>query len=333
MPPVNFVVYNDLPIPATEQEAELQRLSQLSWEQGSREAVQHMWTWPVYCVTRDVFPASKISDTLSTSEVNVVIGEALRTLKNYDPLRHFVVAVRADFRPFRYANLEVVQNKSAIGKNCFYVPHLPQPNLMPRDPGRTKIENVAFFGKQSNLWAPQAEISELLSRLDLKFVVKRPEDWADYSDVDVALGIRTLNKHRHNNKPATKMFNAWFANVPFIGGNDSALDQCGHVGRDFLRATSTGELLSTLEALKAEPPLSASIIENARTQREAYSVEATRSAWLSLFEEVIFPRFDRWRRSSPSEKMARWAMKAKMAALERKPLLWAEKARFRLSML
>lgn len=292
-----------------------------------------MWSWPVYCVTRNMLPEPKISDKLSSSAINIAIGEALRAQKNFDPLKHFVVSIRADYRPFRCANIEVVQNKSAIGKKSFYVPHLPQPNLVPRDSSRTKIETVAFFGKADNLWAPADKISELLSQLSLKFVIKKPEDWADYSDVDVALGIRTLDNCRHNNKPATKMFNAWFADVPFVGGNDSAFDQCGHVGRDFLRATCIDDLLSILESFKRRPQLAASIVNNARIQRDAYSLNATRSAWLSLFEEVIFPQFELWQQSSPSERFRRRAMKAKMTLLERKPFLWAEKARFRLSRL
>jgi hypothetical protein len=64
-----------------------------------------------------------------------------------------LVGVRADFRSCDAADFEVLQNGYyADGRRSFFVPHWPQPGLLPRDPARGgRIERISYKGYVGNL--------------------------------------------------------------------------------------------------------------------------------------------------------------------------------------
>lgn len=328
LPAINFVVYNQLPSCPVSREHELQRLMRLRWSDGTYESVQHMWIWPIYCLTSHALGSARISDRLCESSINVVLGEALRALKSYSPLRHFVVAVRADFRPFPYANLEIVQNQAAAARDRIYMPHLPQIGLIKRSQKRKKVRHVAYFGEPKNLWWPQSEVANLTKRLNLEFQVKGQSEWSDYSDVDISIGIRTLDKNKHNNKPPTKLINSWLAEVPFVGGNDSAFSQCGNAGRDYLRVTNCGDLIHSLKQLRDDVGYYNLLVNSGVERSRMYTAENTGSKWISLFETEIFPRYEIWTRESESAKRIRLARLARMFAWEQTPFRYLQRAHF-----
>jgi hypothetical protein len=88
--------------------------------------------------------------------------------------------------------------------------------------------------------------------LNLNFKNKlNHNEWHDYSDTDVVLAIRELDRDNlWQGKPASKLYNAWHAGVPAILGYVSAFRSERETKLDYLQATSVREVILALKKLK-----------------------------------------------------------------------------------
>lgn len=249
-------------------------------------------TW--HYLTRAGIPC-KLSDQLSNEGIIITLGGSLPPLFGKKTLSKnlFLVDVVADNPPFPEAHLHIVQNKKQARKtkNSFYIPHWPQPHLIPRDPERkNRFENICFFGHEKNL-APELQTSswqqELKKELGLHFKIKSPQEWHDYSDVDCVIAIRDFSKKAHLDKPGTKLYNAWLAGVPFIGGNDSAYHTDGHPGTNYLVASSLEKLFESLKRLKEDEKIRIKLVEEGKKSAVQFTQQATLERWKKLVTETI----------------------------------------------
>ncbi len=224
----------------------------------------------------------------------------------------FVVAVAADFLPHPGAQVQILQNPAHARRlpGTHFVPHWPQPNLIARDPSRGRaVETAAFFGDPNNLAreiADSAFHQLLLSELGVRFEIREAGRWHDFSKVDVAVAIRDFSRARHLGKPATKLYNAWLAGVPLIGGSDSAFSAEGTPGTDYLVARSPGELLRQIRKLKETPAKRQAIIAAGALRARARSRDAVRKIWLDICQAVIPSRFSAWKKLSPVRRSLFW---------------------------
>ena len=205
----------------------------------------------------------------------------------------FLAGVVADGLPHPSAHLHIVQNAAHARRlpRSVFMPHWPQPGLIPRNPERgPTFERVAFFGTTRSL-ALELQDPAWLERLRLAtgcvFEVRGAERWHDYSNVDAVIGIRDFYGTRQLHKPATKLYNAWLAGVPFIGGTDSACFAEGCEGRDHLAARSPDEVISLLVKLKNDSSLRQSLIRQGTKKSADYTAVATTERWRKLVEETI----------------------------------------------
>lgn len=227
--------------------------------------------------------------------INVIHGQVARGLLNPSDFReYYIVGIRADFRPFPFGQFEVVQNKQTAGGRKIYMPHLPQPGLIPRDPARTGITNVCFSGRLQNSIDLES-LKRDCKALGCEIVFRGYGEWHDMREVDVLLGIRSFDKNLYHSKPPTKLFNAWLAGIPFIGGYDSAYSQVGKPGEDYFRVSSYSELLEALKRLKNEPDLFQSMVQRGNGLAELYTAEKTVEEWTRFFGEEVNPSFQRWK--------------------------------------
>jgi hypothetical protein len=218
------------------------------------------------------------------------------------------VCLRADatFHPF--AHLHVVINELALNRwyPSVFMPHWPQPGLIPRDPARgDRYENVAFYGHpgciagetRSDEWAAT------LKELGLQWHFVPQEKWHDFSEVDVIVAVRDFfGHHRHGNKPPTKLFNAWHAGVPAILGRESAYEQQRRNPLDYLEVTVFHELVTALRELRDNPELRHAMVAHgfARAKESDPAVIAAR--WQSFFETMAAPAYGKWRKASIFER-------------------------------
>ncbi len=217
-----------------------------------------------------------------------------------------LVGVRADNREPLLADFEIVQNgRFADGRKRFFVPHWPQPGLIPRDPARgTRIERIAYKGFDANLHPGfrSAEWTGFLAGLGIEWVVDSVEfageqtdrlvlEWPDFRTVDVFLAVRPEGRRREpalrTSKPATKLYNAWLAGVPSVLGPEHAFRELRQSDLDYQEAASVEEAKSAVLRLRDDPGLYQTMVENGRRRGAGFTAEALVPRWAELLFETI----------------------------------------------
>lgn len=248
-----------------------------------------------------------LSTKLLEPGVIVTLGNYLITSLGLDsmmPMETFLVDVTADRAPHPGAQLHVVENKmqAQLLPHAIFIPHWPQRGLIPRDPSRDlRFENVVFFGEPKNL-APELRSKvwqQRLSReLGISFFLQGNQGWHDYSNVDAVIAIRSFSSSRYLKKPATKLYNAWHAGVPFIGGRDTAYATDGRPGIDYLIATSPEEVFTHLRQLKENPHLRWSLVQEGSLSAKKFTHEVILEHWKKLIQETIPKNVAAWQKKS-----------------------------------
>ena len=275
---------------------------------GGGMATNQSWiyqTWALLittgtrCYTFTQLPEKGIVITL-----NAALPDPCKTPDNV-----FLVDVVADGVPHPAAHLHIVQNKAHAERlpRSVFMPHWPQPGLVPRDPKRgTRFETVSFFGYIGNL-APELRSASWRRRLEkelgLELHLPEVHEWYDYSHTDCVLAVRDFSKSRYLQKPATKLYDAWHAGVPFIGGRDSAYASNGHPEKDYLVATSAEEVFQHLKRLKEDKTFRETLVQNGSQSGSHFSQEATLKRWKQLVEETLPKLASEWQKKTP---FARW---------------------------
>lgn len=253
-----------------------------------------LWTVQTWCRLRDAgYGGVELAARPAPCRINLAKSKVWSRLGR--PRGCFAVSIQADYPKVLWAQGHIQQNRDLEGPDNLYQTLWPQAAIIPRDPARRGVRRVGFLGKaDGNLALGEAEWTAHLARLGLEFVAHPPSRWHDFSDLDIALGIRDFSIRRHPHKPPNKLLNAWIAGVPFIGGSDSAFTQVGSPGRDYLRAMNLAETLTALERLRDDPALYGSLIAAGREKAQAFTTDAILGEWIANLEGPVAQRYRQW---------------------------------------
>ena len=229
---------------------------------------------------------------------------------------HFWVCMLAD-RPYPHPHVQfhVLQNPRQRLRFCqpfAYLPHWPQSGPVPRDPARgLTIRNVRFFGEWYSL-APALQAPEFsgwCAANGYNFSGMSRDRWHDFSECDIAIAIRSLGSASwHHDKPATKLFNAWLANVPVIAGQESAFRTEGRRGLNYLEAGNLGDVQQSLLRLRWSTDTYLALVEAGRQAAAGVTFDAIAQKWATLLGQTIIPAATSWRSTTPLSALAdRWA--------------------------
>ena len=282
---------------------------QEAWEKGKITSLEpagkiasaQAWIYRTWLALNQTgFPAQLTSKIPSDGVLVTLSGCVSKTFRI--PGSVFLADIVADHVPSASAHLHIVQNSAQVRRlwNSIFMPHWPQPNLLSRDPARgARFENVHFFGDTSNL-APELREAgwrkRLLRELGVEFVICGADRWHDYSETDCVAAVRGFGSSAYLHKPATKLYNAWLAGVPFIGGTDSAYAADGEAGRNFLRAATPEELFAHIRRLKEEPALRDRLVSAGRAAGKDFTSEAILGRWTALLGDTVQRLAERWQR-------------------------------------
>jgi hypothetical protein len=209
-----------------------------------------------------------------------------------------LVGVRADFRSCEYADFEVLQNGYyADQRRSFFIPHWPQPGLLPRDPQRgDRMERIAYKGYVGNLapefrstrWreflAGQGMVFEDDVVLDDAFDHPIQTRFHDYRDVDLVLAVRPGETRT---KPASKLVNAWQAGIPALLSPDWPFEELRQSPLDYLAVRDLSAAEAAVLRLKREPGLYRAMIEHGRRRGAQFSVEIITQQWAKLLYHTV----------------------------------------------
>jgi len=307
MPPIRFYLPDALP-------ADLPSSPDVYWTGflGKMRSGVYAWIVQTYQRLRAAGFPCEMTHTLPQDGIMVAHRKSLP--RDYVPPPGVLfVCVRADATFHPYAHLHVVLNRLALSRwhPTIYLPHWPQAGLLPRDPTRgDRWENAAFFGDpgclSNEMRGPEWEA--ILRELQLTWHFVGPEKWHDFREVDVVVAVRGFDRHRHGNKPPTKLFNAWHAGVPAILGRESAYQDERRGPLDYFEAGSFAEVVAALRRLQADPELRRAMVANGRERARESDPAVIVARWRELFETVAVPAYENWR--SPSairQALFRWS--------------------------
>lgn len=290
---------------------ELDRIESLeldSWRFWSYEGKERRRAWilQTYLWLRESGYDVDISATLPERGITVLLPERALLkpfLAQYGrPHRSLlIVTVRADVMGFRspLGDADIVQNgRFADEERTFFVPHWPQPGLIPRDPSRgDTIEHIVFKGGFGSLRDDfrSARWKAYLERRGLTFDIaaaNAEEDiprWHDYSAADLTLAVRPAfdDGGLRCEKPASKLVNAWHAGVPALLGPEYAYRELRESPLDYIEIDSVPEATEQVDRLRAHPDLYRRMVEHGRDRAQAFTPGRIAERWAEvLFEEV-----------------------------------------------
>lgn len=271
----------------------------------------HSWIYQTWLLLTEAGIECKLCTEIPQEGILIALNLSLdRSFGTHPPLPEdvFFVDIVTQLRTHPAAHFHLVQNKVHAQwlPHSQFVPHWPQPHLLPRDVAReNRFENICFFGQLSQCaeelqtaeWAQQVR-HQLGAYVD----VRRTDRWHYYSDADVVVAIRDFSRSRHFQKPATKLYNAWLAGVPFIGGRDAAYAAEGCPGKNYLVATSPKELLTHLKRLREEESFRQELIHHGFLAAATISQEATFGLWKKLVQETLPSLAAQWQQQSAKKR-------------------------------
>jgi len=277
----------------------------------------YAWTVQTYLhLKADGMPCKLVSE-LPAEGIVLMHRNCLRAHNNFMPgPKLLLICLKAELKSYVYAQVHIVQNplEALLVKNSYYLPHWPQPGLIPRDPLRgDRFENIAFFGHSDNLAAELLHPSwqKQLNALGLKWlpVINSnswddystiDNSWNDYSQIDAIVAVRSFDRQtlaltgNYVAKPATKLHNAWLAGVPAVLGCESAYQAERSNEVDYLEVISFTELISTLKRLRDDPILRRAIVKNGRTRAEAIQPSQITAKWRNFLENTGVLMYENW---------------------------------------
>lgn len=222
----------------------------------------------------------------------------------------FMAIPRLDAHEPKLANFVIYQNSlNGTGPTWDWVPHWGQPDIAPRDPARgTRVETLAFKGASLNLEpsfksdAFRSELNKLGVQLQIDAIEvhgpKKQNDWGNYSQVDAVLAARNLTQYDAHQKPASKLVNAWSADVPALLGPEPGYHEQKLSDLDFLEVRTPEDVIAAMIRLKRDPQLFSAMVENGRRRRVDFEDAHLRSLWCKMIDGPLTEAFSRWQRSN-----------------------------------
>lgn len=199
-----------------------------------------------------------------------------------------LVATLADARnKLNFVDYHIVQNPYQVDNYSFFVPHFPQPKILPRK--KDKIENISFKGEKQNLdeYFYSNDFLKKIKALQLNFLIESKEKWRDYSNVDIILAIRGYDKNMWIKKPFTKVINAWIGKTPIIvGDNELAYKYLKKNKLDFIEVSNKYEVIEKIKYLINNPSFYEDIVLNGIERSKEFSIDKIVKEWINIIEEI-----------------------------------------------
>lgn len=272
------------------------------------------WIWRTHHHLASTGFPCRLVETMPDSGIVVAAACNLPLLFRPKP-RLFVVSCVADSPPRFYPQAHVFQSATQARVTgcrrpadtfplCEFIPHWPQPDLLPRDKNRgDTFANIDYFGARDQL-APafqEPAFSETLRKHGLNLRLHF-EFYHDYRETDAVLAVRDTNLVSH--KPASKLINAWRAGAPAMLGPESAFRELRASDADFIEVTSPRAALEACLRLRDDIALRRRMTENGRTRAAEFSEDVITRKWASILEAQIRPAAARWFASSTAARSA-----------------------------
>lgn len=265
--------------------------------------ILHNWVLRTYYQLRLIGIPVTVSSQLRPDAINVAASRDFG--RKHRKLGSFVVIPQADAHHVQLADFRIMQNGLMAAPDNVAIWHWPQPGIIARDPARgTRIERLSFKGRLLNLDEAfhSDEFRTELAARGIEFEIdafageRGQHTWNDYAASDAVLAVRNLTEYDARKKPASKLVNAWLADLPAILGPEPAFQELRRSQYDFLEVRSPRETLEAIEHLQANPDVYTAMIKNGQTRKAEFDESAVTAMWLDALNGPIADAFEAWRR-------------------------------------
>jgi hypothetical protein len=230
----------------------------------------------------------------------------------------FVVIPQGDAHYPQLANFVIQQNYLAPETSeLSAVAHWPQPGIIPRDAERkSHIERIVFKGRTNNLDPVfrSQRFQDALAKLGMSLELDSfsgengKQSWNDYRAADAVLAARNLTVNDARKKPASKLVNAWFADVPALLGPEPAFQELRQSELDYIEIKTPENAINALQNLKDNPDLYLAMVENGRLRRKKFNENSLADRWIQILNGPIAAAFEQWQRASSGHRNFRYVM-------------------------
>ena len=276
----------------------------------------YAWTIQTFLRLRAAGIRCQLTQHLPAAGIVLCHSNALRSVEIPPAPRRLLICMKAEAPLSAIAHLHIVQNpvEAAPTRNCFFIPHWPQPQLIPRQASRgDRFETLAFFGHRASL-APelqsdrwQAALAE--RRLKFKIIANTnawnqysglDTGWNNYCDIDAVVAVRSFNPWQRRlssgfvYKPPTKLYNAWLSGTIPILGAESAYRHTGRRGQNYVEVKTFQQLLDSLDRLRAEASWRRSLVTKGQICAQKFTPERIVSIWQDFLEQQAIPAYAQW---------------------------------------
>lgn len=183
----------------------------------------------------------------------------------------------------------------------FYLPFPPQIGLLPRNPHcADKFLNLAYVGNPKNLdkYYRSAEWAAKVKDIGMNFIIRGdPDDFTDFRNIDCVLAIRGED-FPGDNKPCSKLWNAWRAGVPIICGNEISFQENKKTEFDFIQVANPEECLMALRRLKQDDSWRGKFVQNGIKRSQECAVPVIMEKWERAIVSEFLPLWSRWKGNS-----------------------------------
>lgn len=227
----------------------------------------------------------------------------------------FFVIPQGDAHPAKLGDFRIFQNGlNPPTPDTLNIWHWPQPGIVPRNADRgRRIERLSYKGRLLNLDADFRSDSFLtaLKKAGIQFEIdayqglRGEHSWNDYSHADAVLAVRNLTVYDARKKPASKLVNAWFADVPALLGPEPAYRELWQSELDYIEIRRPSGALEALHQLRSDPALFTAMVENGRKRREAFSESAITRMWIEAIAGPVSDAFERWQSTPRTIRVAK----------------------------
>lgn len=235
-------------------------------------------------------------------------ADAINVAENYQfgrkqrSVRPFVAIARADGHDPQLANFTILQNGvCGSEKPHCTIPHWRQAGIKQRDAAReNRIERITFKGASVNLAEQfrtpdfRQSLAETGVELDVGGERSDGQFWADYRHSDLVLAVRNMTEYDSFIKPASKLVNAWWAELPALLGPEPGFREMRQSELDYFEVRGPEDVISVIGKLRDTPDLYRQMVENGRKRRQEYSDRAFAGKWVEALNGPIAREFERW---------------------------------------
>lgn len=219
--------------------------------------------------------------------------------KTPPPANCFTIVVESDRAPIHVGEIQITQSPAPLrNKRTWMLIFWPQPGLIAREADRgPRVEQIHFFGNGSHLDKAflSADTHARLAELGAKInVLAEPEEWADYSKTDIAIGVRNIPDCWLKTKPASKMINAWRAGVIPMLGPEPAYQHYGRKDHDYLEVSDPDEMIEVIRRLQMEPDWFDRLIDQGKIRAAEFSIDRVVDHWIAFFNGPVVTAYEQW---------------------------------------